>query len=392
VDSKGKIHLSGDLSHNGLYLNDFVPPDVVRQVLRDDDKAPRPKVIEYSGADGSTMDLAYQSTRSTSWKLALQVPRSESIAILGTIKLNTVIAGLISLLLMIFVFYFVSRRIADPLKRALLLTKEMENKVSERTRELAEKNRNIIDSINYAKRLQEAILPTADEMAAVFGDYFVLWKPRDIVGGDFYWVRRIDADRSLTAVIDCTGHGIPGAFMTMAVNSILNHIVDQNYNDPAAVLAELNRRLKATLHRKEGNEMADDGLDIGLCLFDRTQGVTFAGAKTSLFVKQGDKVEVIRGDAKSIGYRSSRADLEFTSHSRGIDAGVVFYMTTDGYLDQNGGDKDFPFGRERLVQALIKQGGRPVTEQREDLAKVLGEYMGNEPQRDDITMLGFKYF
>lgn len=390
VDSNGKIHLSDNFSHNGRYLNDFVPPSVFSQVIGDrDDKSSQPKIIEYMDANGETVDLAYQATKSTEWKLVFQIPRSESIAFLGNIKLNTTIASLVALLLMIFVFYIVSRRIADPLKRALLITKEMEKQVTERTRELAEKNQKILDSIDYAKRLQEAILAAPEELRSVLGEYFVLWKPRDIVGGDFYWVRRIDADRSLVALVDCTGHGVPGAFMTMAVNTILNHIVDQNYVEPADILAELNRRIKETLHRNDHCSMSDDGLDIGICRIDHSKRLTFAGAKIPLYIHRKNQVNIIKGENKSIGYRRSNNDLKFVNHNWEIQDGDRFYLTTDGYIDQNGGEKDFPLGRKRLMQAIVDHGAKELSQQEKAFEKVLNDYMGSESQRDDITIVGF---
>lgn len=218
--------------------------EVFTQVVHDNENtSSQPKIIEYTNSNGETIDLAYQLTKSTDWKVVFQIPRSESIALLGNIKLNTAIASLVTLILMLFVFYVISQRMANHLKRALLLTQEMEKQVGERTQELVDKNQKIMDSIDYAKRLQESILPTKEELGTVFDDYFVLWAPRDIVGGDFFWVRQIDSERSLIAVGDCTGHGVPGAFMTMAVNSVLKHIVDQNIVDPAIILSELNCRI-----------------------------------------------------------------------------------------------------------------------------------------------------
>lgn len=390
VDSKGKIHLSDDFSHNGRYLNDFVPTGVVSQVIQGkDEPSSLPQVIEYVDSQGETVDLAYQSTKSTDWKVVFQIPRSESIAILGSIKLNTEIASLVALVLMTFIFYIVSRRIADPLKRALLLTQEMEKQVSERTRELAEKNQRIVDSIDYAKRLQESILPTAEELQVILGNYFILWKPRDTVGGDFYWVRRIDDDRRLVVLADCTGHGVPGAFMTMAVNSILNHIVDQDHTEPADILAELNRRMKATLHRNDQCRLADDGLDMAVCCIEKNKKLVFAGAKIPLYIKRGNQVHLIKGDKRSIGYRRSSNDLEFTSHSWELEPQDRFYLATDGYIDQNGGTNDYPIGRKKLIQAILEQGSRPMSEQQQAFEVMLSNYMGNESQRDDITLLGF---
>ena len=390
ADNTGKIHLSDDFRQNGKYLNDFVPPEVSFQILGDSNKPmTSPQILEYVDKNGEIVDLAFQSTKSTDWKLVYQIPRSESIAILGNVKLNTALASLISILVMIFIFYVVSQRIADPLKRALQITQEMEKQVMARTVELAEKNRKIMDSIDYAKRLQEAVLAPPEELRSVLGDCFVLWKPRDIVGGDFYWVKRIDDDTSLFALADCTGHGVPGAFMTIAVNTILNHLVAEGYAKPSDILAELNRRVKATLHRNDHDQMTDDGLDIGICLLVRKQHLQFAGARMQLFISRENQVKVIAGDKKSIGYRRSRNDLAFTDHDWDIQVGDRFYMTTDGYVDQNGGEKDFSMGKSRFLQIIDANAAQEMSRQKQGFEQALFEYMGTEPQRDDITVIGF---
>lgn len=390
VDSKGKIHLSDNVHDNGKYLNDFVPVEVFTQVVHDNENtSSQPKVIEYTNSSGETIDLAYQLTKSTDWKVVFQIPRSESIALLGSIKLNTAIASLVALFLMIFVFYVISQRMANPLKRALLLTEEMEKQVGERTRELVDKNQKIMDSIDYAKRLQESILPTQEELSAVFDDCFILWAPRDIVGGDFFWVRQIDAERSLIAVGDCTGHGVPGAFMTMAVNSVLKHIVDQNVTDPALILSELNCRMKEILHRNNQNRITDDGLDIGICYIERRKKLVFAGAKVPLYIKQGSQVHELKGGSRSIGYQRSSSTLTFNNHIWEIQPNDQFYLTTDGYIDQNGGAKDLPFSRKRFISAIIDQSDLGLSMQKGAFESILNQYRGDEPQRDDITLLGF---
>lgn len=392
IDSSGKIHLSDNFNHNGQYLNDYLPTDVVAQVLTGiEDATATSQTLEYTNEKGETIDLVYRATKSTDWKVVFQIPRSESIAILGSIKLNTAVSGFIALVLMVFVFYIVSNRIANPLKRALLLTAEMEKKVDERTRELVDKNQKIIDSIEYAQRLQESILASTQELQDVLGDYFILWKPRDVVGGDFYWVRRLDAHRSLIAVADCTGHGVPGAFMTMAVNSVLKSIVDQGNVDPSLILAELNRRMKEILHRNHQDRITDDGLDIGICYVENNKMLTFAGAKIPLYICRGNKVEIIKGDRRSIGYRRSSDELEFTNHYWEVQSGDRFYLTTDGFIDQNGGEKDYPFGRKKLIEIIREQSGSNLTLQRNSFESALRLYMGNELQRDDITLIGFVF-
>lgn len=393
VDNQGKIHLSDDAVYDGKYISEFLPDTVVSQIVQEDTnrEGRSPCVVEYKDDNGEIIDLAYQTTQSTDWKLVFQIPRSESIALLSNIKLNAAIASLIALILMVFVFYIISRRMADPFRRALVIAEEMEHQVRVRTHELAEKNQKIMDSIDYAKRLQEAILPSNQEFSAICREYFVLWRPRDVVGGDFYWVRRLDPKRSLLAIIDCTGHGVPGAFMTMAVNAILNHIVDQQHESVEDILRELNCRVKDTLHQHDRNQLTDDGLDIGLCYIEENQRLIFAGTKISLYVKRDQQVHVIKGDKRSIGYRRSDPHLEFTSHTWEIEPGDVFYLTTDGYVDQNGGDKDYSLGRKRFIQFIHDQSLNPLEEQRQGLAMALDDYRGNEPQRDDITVIGVSF-
>ncbi len=392
VDRFGKIHLSDNLTTNGKSLYDVIPTQVANRLVRDMNHASdKPTVIEYKAANGAVMDMAYQTTRSTDWKLVYQIPRSESIAILDTIKLNATIASILSLLLAVLVFFTVSRRIANPLRRAVQLAQEMERKVRERTVELVEKNQKIMDSIDYAKRLQESVLPSAKELAAVFKDYFVIWKPRDTVGGDFYTVRRMDPERSLVIIADCTGHGVPGALMTMAVQSILNEIIDQEPESPAKLLALLNRRVKAVLHRYDQNGITDDGLDIAICLIEQGKRLTFAGAKLHLYRNRANQVEVIKGDNHSIGYRRSNPDWQFTDHELVIEPGDRFYLSTDGYVDQNGGAQDLPFGRSRFTEAIGAGTKVSLVLQAEVFKTSLQKYMGNEPQRDDITIIGFSF-
>ncbi len=392
VDGQGKIYLSEDIDHIGLYLNDFVSPELSGRIVADAvSSEARPVVIEYVDRQDETMDLVYLATRSTDWKLVFQMPRTESTALLNNIRLNTMIAAVVSLILIVFIFYFISARIANPLKRAVLLGQEMEKLVAERTWELAQQNQKIMDSIDYARRLQESILPPAAELSMVFQDFFVIWKPRDWVGGDFYWVRKIDDNRVLAAVVDCTGHGVPGAFMTMAVNSILDNLVSQGQTDPALILAELNRQVKETLHRSDSSRVTDDGLDIGFCYVEQNRRLVFAGAKIPLYVKRNGQVHQLAASKKSIGYRRSNPDLAFVNTEWLIEPGDIFFMTSDGFIDQNGGGQDYPIGRRRFVEAIGAEAVQSLTQQQEKLEQLLVDYMDREVQRDDITVLGFRF-
>ena len=393
ADGQGKIHLSEDVEHIGLYLNDFVPPALSERIVKDaGSAAAKPMVVEYVDRRGETVDLIYLSMKSTDWKLVFQMPREESIAILNNIRLHTLIAGTVSLIVIVFIFFFISTRIANPLKRAIALGQELEKQVAARTLELEQKNVKIMDSIDYAQRLQESILPAQTDLAAMFADYFVFWQPRDQVGGDFYWIRRIDENRGLIAVIDCTGHGVPGAFMTMAVNSIIDNITTTVNDDPATILTELNRRVKETLHRSDPRGLADDGLDIGLCYWEDGRRIVFAGAKISLFINRMGHVQLIRGNNKSLGYRRSKPDLSFSNNEWLLEAGDVLYLTSDGFIDQNGGDRDYPFGRKRFIDTLSGLSGQSLSQQRDGLIAAWQSYMGEEMQRDDVTVFGFTFW
>lgn len=390
IDGVGKIHLSEDVEHMGLYLNDFVPVELSGQIVGSKETY-TPQVVEYINRKGEVMDLVFVSTRSTDWKLVFQMPRSESTALLSNIQYNTTFAAIISLALIVFIFYYISDRIANPLQRAVLLTQEMERIVTQRTSELAEQNQKIMDSIDYARRLQESSLPSHKDMAETFADYFVLWKPRDRVGGDFYWMRKPDPSRVLVAVVDCTGHGVPGAFMSMAVNSILDSIVAAGEYNPAQILQILNRKVKDTLHRGDPDRMADDGLDIGLCCIEKNQRVIFAGARIPLYVVSNGQVQMLPASRKGLGYRRSSTEMTFETFEWIAEARDCFIMTTDGYLDQNGGTQDMPLGRKRFSELLRQANTADLDRVQQNLETALSEYMGQEQQRDDITVIGLRF-
>ncbi|ABZ84156.1 conserved domain protein [Heliomicrobium modesticaldum Ice1] len=391
ADEKGAIHLSDNLEANGKNLSDFLPETIWDAVLRGEPDKAGTTVMEYLDSAGNQMDLISQPIGATGWRLVFQVPRAESLAVLNSILVNMTLTSLFSVALICIVFYVVSRRIADPYRRALELNEELERSVAERTRELSEKNRNIMDGIDYAKRLQEAILPEPAELNDLFAAHFLYWRPRDIVGGDFYWVRRYGEEEYIVAVGDCTGHGVPGALMTMAVNTMLNHIADETMqDDPAGILLRLHQAVRETIQKKADGETRLDGLDIGLCSVTGRR-VIFAGAGMDLYVTGGEaasNVTVLKGARKSVGHpRFGAGDVE--NQVVEVGEGQVFYLTTDGYLDQNGGTSDYPFGKRRFKNLLASLSDVALPAQQEIIAQSLADYMGGEAQRDDITVLGF---
>jgi serine phosphatase RsbU (regulator of sigma subunit) len=273
-------------------------------------------------------------------------------------------------------------------------TNNLESKVRERTDELMTANRllndsrqRILDSISYARMIQASILPDEAAMERCLGEHFILYRPKELVGGDFYYLRELPG-HFLVAVIDCTGHGIPGAFMTMTVNSILNQVVDLIcHDDPARILTELNRILRATLHLQE----VDAGLDIALCLVERTAGrLIFAGAGLTLFVTTTTGLREIRGNHQRIGYKDSRFDYAYANHELHLGIGDCCYLTTDGLLDEPGGSKGYGFGAKRFTAAVLELSSLSMPAQLAALERTLTAYRGNHHQRDDITLLGFR--
>lgn len=389
IDQRGEVYLSDDDAVIGRPLSDFVPYEVFASVLDEAGEDGRARIFEYETPDGDTMDLVCKVESSTGRTLVYQIPRSESIAALGGIRGNTAIASLFAVFLMVFVFYFASYRIANPLRLAKEMTQALEKRVEERTHQLAEKNQEIMDSIAYAKTLQEGVLVTKRELRALLGRHFVLWRPRDLVGGDFYWVHASRSGGCYIALADCTGHGVPGALMTMALNAVLDHAVDRSDSEPDALLTEINARMREILHRNSAEKMRDDGLDIALC---RIEGrlLTFAGANLPLYVRRGEGVQMIKGDRMSVGYRSSREDFAFTLRRWEAEEGDTVYLTTDGYIDQNGGEKDFAFGRRRFMELLAALPPGDMELQKDALEDALQNYMQGRPQRDDITVFGVR--
>ena len=274
----------------------------------------------------------------------------------------------------------------------------LDAKVQEKTQELKENydkleyaNRQIVDSIQYAQTIQNAILPKDEEVSPHLRDYFILWKPKDIIGGDLFW---FDAKRDgfLIAVMDCTGHGVPGAIMTMIATMGLSWVVhDLGNKDPSRILTELNTVIRNALSQNTAESLSGDGLDIGICAVDAGYNtLTFSGARIDLYCAKGKEISRMDGDRQSIGYHSSGKNIPFTAHRIPLAADMRFYLTTDGLTDQIGGEQGFPFGRRRFVEFLSDHHLKPFNDQKALLDKGLTAYQGREDQRDDITVFGFK--
>lgn len=265
----------------------------------------------------------------------------------------------------------------------------------EKGEQLREKNEQILDSIRYAQHIQESILPPTEVLSSAFAEQFVIYRPCHIVSGDFYWCHR-GGGRTFLAVVDCTGHGVPGAFMSMIGGSLLRNIVaERGITDPATILELLNRGVRETLQQSREGVGSQDGMDACLCVLEESTGsVSFAGAKRPLYLarRDGDPaaglVEV-KGDRASVGGRQKEETRSFTSQRVEAAPGDMLYLTTDGFSDQNGaGGKRF--GAERFKALLRSVSPLPAERQREALLAELDAHQGAERQRDDITIVGFR--
>jgi serine phosphatase RsbU (regulator of sigma subunit) len=266
---------------------------------------------------------------------------------------------------------------------------------------IEEKNKHITDSIRYARTIQQASLPGRKRMAEALKDYFVIFKPKDIVSGDFYWLNHIveeneqtgeKLDEVFVAVADCTGHGVPGGFMSMIGNNLLNEIIKmQHIYDPARVLELLDEGVILALRQNEKSN--DDGMDIMLCAMEYNGDnvkITVSGAKTTMYyVREGENIiNDLRGDNRLIGGTSHKSK-PFTNKIVELNAGDMLYMSSDGYPDQNAPD-GLKFGKERFREMISRNAYLPISEQKALFEEALNQHQQTAEQRDDITVVGIK--
>jgi len=391
VGADGSIQLADDYSLTGTNIADRLTASALAEWNKGN--AAESYVFEANDRDGRKVDMIRYPIGQADMQLLVQIPRSQTTGFLKSIRNNTTVVAVLSLIVSVYFFTYISRRIADPYKRALKLNDELEAIVAERTEALSEKNRIMTESVAYANRIQQAVLPSAGVLQDAFAEHLAYWKPRDGVGGDFYWVKR-DADTGALwiAVGDCSGHGVPGALMTMLSVSLLDRIVEQIQPDrdsPAQVMHRLNELLKVTLGQKESDGQTDDGLDLGLFRI-RGERTVYAGAGILLFVRDAEGIRLIRGDKPRIGYRRTPLDTAYTDHDVRTDTNGIYYLATDGIPDQSGGPKKLSLGKTKLTEWLASYGGLPLAEQRLRFEADMTAFMDQEHQRDDMTLFAFR--
>jgi serine phosphatase RsbU (regulator of sigma subunit) len=271
--------------------------------------------------------------------------------------------------------------------RANQLLEVQKNEIERNRKLLAARNEKIEDSIQYAKRIQEAILPAELFTSSEVKDQFVYFMPKDIVSGDFYWRYR-DGDNLFFAVVDCTGHGVPGAMMSMLGYDMLEYaLVDRKLREPADILTAVNMQIIEKLYTSNP-EGAKDGMDMTLCRLNlRSRVMTYSGAKNDVMLVSGNELRILAVDKNSIGFRG---DTSFVQNTVSLRHGDSIYLFSDGYSDENGEATRKKYMSVRFRELLLSMRSLTFAEQKEKLHSELMMWKGNLQQRDDILIAGFR--
>ncbi len=300
---------------------------------------------------------------------------------------NALIGGCILVLLVagISIVAFINKR-----KTSRLLSKQV-NEINYQNAVIKEKNKDITDSIQYAKRLQEAVFPEADILNTYFAESFVLFRPKDIVSGDFYWFEEI-GDETIIVVGDCTGHGVPGAFMSILGHNLLNQIIlEDKITSPGKILNILDKRVSNALNKRESKAEYNDGMDMVICTINKSKStLSYAGANRPLVIRRNNELIELKPNKHAIGGIQDSTCKLFSQQDIEIKEADVLYLFSDGYYDQFGGPKGKKFKYKQLTGHIIEMAAKPLEEQKRILAETLTSWQGNLEQVDDVCVVGIK--
>ena len=309
------------------------------------------------------------------------------------------------IIVVVWIIYLIVKRKDKRLKKSKL---ELEKLVEERTIELKQKEQEITDSIRYALRIQLSIIPTNNHVKSLLPKSMIYYRPKDIVSGDFYWVDEIE-DSVLFAAVDCTGHGVPGAMMSVIGLKLLNQAVqDKGLSAPADILQYLDAGVNSTLRQSYDPSAVKDGMDLALCnLCYKTLTLQYAGAFNSMClirkniantylisntreVFHGLDMLEIKSDKSPIGSNVDGIADIFTNHTIQLQKDDCVYIYTDGFADQFGGPKGKKFKYNKLKDVIVANAHLPIDEQRDCLDKSFKDWKGKQEQVDDVLVIGVK--
>lgn len=328
--------------------------------------------------DKITEQMSEMQTKYETEKKELQIKNLEQEQVLKNTQLNRqkiinyFIAG--GLLLVIVTSVFIFRNYHEKKKLS---------------KSLSEKNKEITDSINYAKRIQEAILPAEELFRQYFNENFIIYLPKDIVSGDFYWFSEKE-NKLIFSAIDCTGHGVPGAFMSFIGYSILNQIVKENgVTKPSEILNELSKGVYKNLQQQNINSGVKDAMDISLCCYDKKNNtLEYSGAYNPLYYFRNNQYYDIRADKIAIGNYSEHT--KYTNHKIELQKNDTLYIFSDGYPDQFGGEKEKKFSYKQFREILLSINTKPMQEQKNILTETFLKWKGSYGQTDDVLIIGIR--
>ena len=279
--------------------------------------------------------------------------------------------------------YIISKRLKTIREQKVIIEKQHEL--------LNQSHKDVTDSINYAKRIQDALMTSSVYMKDILKDSFIIFKPKDVVSGDFYWVHKTMDNTVFFVVADCTGHGVPGAFMSMIGNSLLNEvIIEDKVTEPALILDKLRDLLIKSLQQQGGDENTKEGMDIALCKLDSKKSeIEYAGAFNPMFHIRDGVLSEFKPNNQPIGVYAGEK-TPFTNHKIKVEKGDMIYISSDGYPDQFGGPKGKKFLKKRFCDMILKASTQPISAQEKLIETTLKDWMEGYEQIDDICVMGVR--
>ena len=349
--------------------------------------------------------ISYSDLKSGEYTLLVRMYNNDGVLSNKTLRINITIEPpfwetwwfkLLSILLILLAIYGIYRwRLRAIRKEKELLEEKVQLRtleLKERTNELAEKNQDIMDSIEYAKKIQSAILPNDELLDSKWEDYFVFFLPKDVVSGDFYWFGERGDWKIITAA-DCTGHGVPGALMSMIGANLLQKIVDEKGEyDPGKILTELNLGVQKALKQGTGAQESNDGMDISLCVYNEKESkLVWAGAYNPLFLIRDGELIKYKANKYPIGGSHMEMNREYESHVVEVKKGDCVYMFSDGFPDQFGGPKMKKYMGKRFQKFLLDIHNKPMPQQKQLILNEFKSWKGDLEQIDDVCIVGVRF-
>ncbi len=303
---------------------------------------------------------------------------------------NILLLGVALIALLVIGFSFVLYRQFAEKKKANILLAQQNDEIKLQRDQIFQQKKEITDSIHYASRIQRAVLPSTKILEDYGLQYFILYKPRDIVSGDFYWINQKD-NKVIIAAADCTGHGVPGAFMSMLGITMLNEIVTKgDFSNAAHMLDQLRHLIVNALHQRGKTEETKDGMDVALCMIDKDAAtVQFAGAFNPLILIRNSEIIETNADRMPVGFHD-KLNIPFTNNELQLQKGDSLYIFSDGYIDQFGGESGKKFMSKKFKQLLAGLQNEPMENQKELLDKTITDWRGELDQVDDIMVIGVR--